>query len=222
MISNLNLFQKDIKVNFSNKSLLIKALTHKSANQLNNNEKLEFLGDRVIALILSNKLFDLYPEESEGVLDKRFANLVNRKVCFEIGLSIGIHKYILVGNSKKKITKNDEKIISDCCEALVAAVFIDKGFTFTRSFILRIWKKNIDKSSITILDSKTKLQELSLKLYKTLPLYKILHFKGPKHLPTYKISVSIKNSKSIIGTGNSKQQAQQDGAKKLLKEILVK
>ena len=222
MINNLDLFQKNIKINFSNKSLLIKSLTHKSANQLNNNEKLEFLGDRVLALVLSNKLFELYPKETEGVLDKRFANLVNRKVCCEIGLSIGIHKYVIVANSKKKITKNDEKIISDSCEALVAAVFIDKGFNFVKNFILKIWKRNIDKSSITILDSKTKLQEFSLKLHKTLPIYKLLDSKGPRHLPTYKISVSIKNSKSIIGIGNSKQQAQQDGAKKLLKEIFIK
>ena len=222
MINNLDLFKKNIKINFSNKSLLIKSLTHKSANQLNNNEKLEFLGDRVLALVLSNKLFELYPKETEGVLDKRFANLVNRKVCCEIGLSIGIHKYVIVANSKKKITKNDEKIISDSCEALVAAVFIDKGFNFVKNFILKIWKRNIDKSSITILDSKTKLQEFSLKLHKTLPIYKLLDSKGPRHLPTYKISVSIKNSKSIIGIGNSKQQAQQDGAKKLLKEIFIK
>jgi len=222
MINDLNLFQKDIGVNFSNKSLLLKSLTHKSANQLNNNEKLEFLGDRVLALVLSNKLYELYPKETEGVLDKRFANLVNRKVCCEIGLSIGIHKYIIVGNSKKKINKNDEKIISDSCEALVAAVFIDKGFNFAKNFVLKIWKKNIDKSSITILDSKTKLQEFSLKLHKTLPIYKLLDSKGPRHLPTYKISVSIKNSKSIIGVGSSKQQAQQDGAKKLLKEIFIK
>ena len=99
---DINKFQKDLRIKFKDKSLLTKALTHKSADQKNNNEKLEFLGDRVIGLILSKKLFDLYPNEDEGVLDKRFANLVNRKICCEIGWSIGIHKYILIGNSKKK------------------------------------------------------------------------------------------------------------------------
>ena len=98
---NINKFQKDLKIKFKNKSLLINALTHKSADQKNNNEKLEFLGDRVIGLVLSKKLFDLYPNENEGVLDKRFANLVNRKICCDIGWFIGINKYIIIGNRTK-------------------------------------------------------------------------------------------------------------------------
>tara|TARA_B100002003_G_scaffold251057_1_gene292842 strand:- start:636 stop:1304 length:669 start_codon:yes stop_codon:yes gene_type:complete len=217
MTLNITKFQKNLKIKFKNKSLLIKALTHKSANQKQNNEKLEFLGDRVIGLVLSKKLFDLYPYENEGILDKRFSNLVNRKICSEIGWSIGMHNYIIVGNSKKKINKKDEKIISDCCEALIAAIYIDQGFKYVEDFILKIWKKNIDKSIITILDSKTKLQEYSLKLYKKLPFYRIVSSKGPRHNPTFKISVSIIGSKQFIGIGNSKQQAEQDGATKLLK-----
>ena len=102
-------FQKDIKIRFKKKSLLIQALTHKSADQKNNNEKLEFLGDRVIGLVLSKKLFDLYPFENEGVLDKRFASLVNRKICCDIGLSIGIHNYIKIGNKKKELIKMTRK-----------------------------------------------------------------------------------------------------------------
>jgi len=218
MTININKFQKDLKINFKKKSLLIKALTHKSANQENNNENLEFLGDRVIGLVISKKLLDLYPKENEGVLDKRFANLVNRKMCCDIGWSIGIHNYILVGNKNKKIDKKDEKIISDSCEALIGAIYIDRGFNYVKDFILKIWKKNIDKSSITILDSKTKLQEHSLKLYKKLPLYRLVSSEGPRHNPIYKISVSIVGSKRFIGEGNSKQQAEQDGAGKLLRE----
>lgn len=214
---NINKFQKELKIKFKNKYLLIKALTHKSANQENNNEKLEFLGDRVIGLVLSKKLFDLYPSENEGVLDKRLANLVNRKICCEIGWSIGIHNYIIIGNNIKKIDKKkNEKILSDCCEALIAAIYIDQGFNYVRDFILRIWRKDINKSVITIMDSKTMLQEHSLKLYKKLPLYRLLNSTGPRHNPTYKITVSITGSKQFVGTGNSKQQAEQDGATKLL------
>ena len=218
MTKNINKFQKDLKIKFKKKSLLIKAITHKSANQKNNNEKLEFLGDRVIGLVLSKKLFDLYPKENEGVLDKRFANLVNRRMCCDIGWSIGIHNYIIIGNQKKKIDKKDEKIISDCCEALIGAIYIDQGFNYVEDFILRIWKENIDKSFVTILDSKTKLQEHSLKHYKKLPSYRLVSAEGPRHNPIYKISVSIVGSKQFIGKGNSKQQAEQDGASKLLKE----
>ena len=142
MTININKFQKDLKIKFKNKSLLIMAFTHKSANQKNNNEKLEFLGDRVIGLVLSKKLFDLYPKENEGVLDKKFASLVNRKICCDIGWSIGLHDYIIIGNRKKKVNRNDEKIISDCCEALIGAIYIDQGFNYVNDFILQIWKKS--------------------------------------------------------------------------------
>ena len=221
MTNNISDFQKDLKIRFNNKSLLTQALTHKSANKENNNEKLEFLGDRVIGLVLSKKLFDLYPKENEGVLDKRFSRLVNRKICCDIGFSIGIHNYIVIGNKKKKINKEDEKIISDCCEALIGAVYIDLGFNYVEDFILRIWKKSFSKSYITILDSKTKLQEHSLKNYKKLPYYRLGSSQGPRHNPTYRISVSIVGSKRFIGKGNSKQQAEQDGATKLLKEMNI-
>ena len=218
---NINKLQKSLKIKFKDKSLLIKALTHKSANQEINNEKLEFLGDRVIGLVLSKKLFDLYPNENEGVLDKRFARLVNRKTCCEVAWSIGVQDYIIISDSKKKISNKDEKILSDCCEALIGSIYIDRGYDFAKDFILRIWKKNIDKSDITILDPKTKLQEYSLKRYKKLPLYHLIGSSGPKHKPIYKISVTIKESKKFIGAGASKQEAQQDGAAKLLKDINI-
>jgi len=217
MTKNINKFQKDLKIKFKQKSLLIKAITHKSANQKNNNEKLEFLGDRVIGLVLSKKLFDLYPKENEGVLDKRFAILVNRETCCDVAWSIGLQNYIIVGDEKKKITRKDKKILSDCCEAVIGAIYIDRGYDFVKNFILKIWKKNIDKSDITILDSKTKLQEYSLKHYKKLPLYSLISSSGPRHKPTYKISVSITGTKQFTGIGGSKQHAEQNAAAKLLK-----
>ena len=95
MISSHIKFQKKINIKFINTSLLIKALTHKSASKKNNNEKLEFLGDRVIGLVLAEKLFKLYPLESEGDLDKRFAKLVNRKTCYSVGWDIGIQHHVI-------------------------------------------------------------------------------------------------------------------------------
>ena len=125
MKSNISNFEKKLKINIKNKSLFIKALTHKSIHPDINNEKLEFLGDRVIGLVLSKKLFDLYPNATEGVLDKRFANLVKQKTCCDIGWSIGIQNYIIMGDNKKKISRKDTKILSDCCEALIGAIYID-------------------------------------------------------------------------------------------------
>jgi ribonuclease-3 len=208
--------EKDLKIKIKNKLLMIDALTHKSANSKKNNEKLEFLGDRVIGLVLSKKLFDLYPKEKEGILDKKFANLVNRKICYQIAWSIGLQNHIIIGDKNKQITKKDEKILSDCCEAIIGAIFIDQGFNYAKDFVLRIWKNNIKKSGVLILDSKTKLQEYSLKFYKKLPVYKVVSSDGPKHNPIYKISVSVHGSKKFIGAGNSKQEAEQDSAKKLL------
>ena len=218
---DIDKLQKLLRIKFKDKSLLLRAMTHKSANQKFNNEKLEFLGDRVIGLVLSKKLFDLYPGENEGVLDKRFARLVNRKTCCDVAWSIGLHNYIIIADKKNKITRKDEKILSDCCEALVGSIYIDKGYDFSKNFILKTWKKNIDKSYKTILDPKTKLQEYSLKLYKKLPEYHILGSSGPRHKPIYKISVSIKGSKVFYGNGSSKQEAEQDGAAKLLKGINI-
>ena len=212
-------FEKKLKIKLKDKSLLVKAITHKSANQVENNEKLEFLGDRVIGLVLSKKLLDLYPNENEGVLDKRFAKLVNKKTCCDIAWSIGIQEFIITGDSNKKINQNDEKILSDACEALIGAVFIDKGFDFVKSFILRLWKKELEKSNVTILDSKTELQEYSLKRFKRLPLYKFINSKGPKHNPLVKVSVLISGSKNFIGIGKSKQEAEQNAAKNLLRKI---
>ena len=203
-------------INFKDKSLIVSALTHKSANQKINNEKLEFLGDRVIGLVLSKKLFDLYPNETEGVLDKRFAILVRKKTCCDIAWNLGLQNLIIAGNKKYEITKKDEKILSDCCEAVIGAIFIDQGFNFVKRFILKAWKKDLDKSDITVLDSKTKLQEYSLKKFKKLPIYRLVSSSGPKHNPLYKISVSIVGTKKYIGAGRSKQEAELDGANRLL------
>ena len=221
MIEKISKFEKKIQIKMKDKSLLIKALTHKSANQVYNNEKLEFLGDRVLGLVLSNKLIDLYPGENEGILDKRFAKLVNRSTCSMMGWSIQIQEYIILGDAKKKVTQKDEKILSDSCEALIGAIYLDQGFDFAQEFVLKLWKKHIDKSYITVLDSKTKLQEYSLKIYKKLPIYRLINSSGPRHNPTFKISVSIHGSKLYIGTGSSKQDAQQNAAKKLLKNITI-
>ncbi len=222
MITNLEKFQKIIKVKFKNKNLLKEALTHKSYNSNLNNEKLEFLGDRVIGLILSKKLFDLYPNEPEGVLDKRFSMLVNKKTCCDVAWSISLQNYIILGNSKKIINKKDEKILSDCCEAIIGSIFIDQGYNFVKKFVIKIWEKYLEKSDVTILDPKTKLQEYSLKHYKKLPVYQIISSTGPRHNPIYKISVQIINSKKFIGFGNSKQLAELDSASKLLKAKNIK
>ena len=221
MNSTIQKLEKLLKIKINNKTLLLEALTHKSAEQKINNEKLEFLGDRVIGLILSKKLYDLYPNETEGILDKKFSKLVNKYTCASIAWSNSFNFFIKMGNSKKNINKNDLKILSDVCESIIGAIYIDRGFNYVKELVLRLWKNDIDNSFITTLDPKTKLQEYSLKLFKKLPKYHLLSSKGPRHSPIFKVSVSIKKSKQFIGSGNSKKEAEQAAANNLLKDIAI-
>ena len=155
--------EKKIKVNFKNKKLLIKSLTHKSYDNLDNNEKIEFLGDRVLGLVIAKKLLEIYPNEKEGILDKKFASLVNKKTCLEIAKNLDLQKYILIYKTKNKNIPIEDKVVADACEALIGSIYLDKGFVVTEKIILNLWKKHIEKSIITQIDAKTKLQELSLK-----------------------------------------------------------
>ena len=218
---NLNLIklEKKIKIKFKNIELLNKCFTHKSYDSIYNNEKLEFLGDRVLGLVISKKLLETYPEEREGVLDKKLASLVNKKKCFEIAKSLCLKKFVLVGNSKKKLIKIENKIISDCCEALIGAIYLDKGLETVENFILRVWKIHLKSSVFTFVDSKTKLQEYSLKKFKVLPIYKLLDSSGPRHKPIFKVGVKLQNSKMVNGIGYSKKDAEQKAATLLLKNI---
>ena len=187
--------EKIIKYNFKKPSLLVKALTHKSFDNNINNEKLEFLGDRVLGLIISEKLLDKYPDENEGIIDKKFANLVNKKTCVLIAKKINLKKFILLGSSHKKLQRTADKISSDCLEAIVGAIYIDGGLKSAEKFILIFWEEYLLKSSITLIDSKTKLQEFSLKKFKELPKYIFFKKTGPQHRPLFKTEVQIPNSK---------------------------
>ena len=124
---NLKELELIIKYNFKNKHLLHKALTHKSYDNKNNNEKLEFLGDRVLGLIISKKLLEKYPNEKEGIIDKKYANLVNKKTCIKIAKKIDLKKYIYLAPSHKNLERSSDKIISDCLEAIVGAIYLDGG-----------------------------------------------------------------------------------------------
>ena len=213
--------EKVIKYSFKKNSIIEKALTHKSFNNIINNEKLEFLGDRVLGLIISEKLLEKFPEEKEGIIDKKFANLVNKKTCLLIAKKINLKKFIQLGSSHKKLERSADKISSDCLEAIVGAIYLDGGLKSVEKFILNFWSEFLLKSTITLIDSKTKLQEFSLKKFKELPKYIFFKKTGPQHRPIFKTEVQIPNSKKIIGIGSSKKNAQQNAAAKLLKILNI-
>ncbi len=210
--------EKKLKIDFKNKDLLIKSLTHKSFNKNDNNEKMEFLGDRVLGLIIAKKLLELYPNEKEGILDKKFASLVNRNTCLEIAKKIELEKYILTFDQKRK-NKLEDKVVADSCEALIGAIYLDKGFISVEKIIMNLWKSHIQKSIITQIDAKTKLQEYSLKKYKKLPIYKLISNTGPRHKPIFKISVKLIDTKSYLAEGKSKKDAEQNAALNCLNDL---
>ena len=214
---NYQSLEKKIDFKFKNKNLLIQALTHKSFDPNKNNEKIEFLGDRVLGLIIAKKLLEIYPEEKEGILDKKFASLVNKKTCLEIAKKINLAYYVRTFNPYNKKIKIEDKIISDSCEALIGAIYLDKGFTIVEKTILNLWKDHIEKSVITEIDAKTKLQELTLKNFKKLPIYKLISNTGPRHKPIFKVGVKLPNTKYFIASGKSKKEAEQNAALECLK-----
>ena len=211
--------QKKINVKFKNLDLLTQSLTHKSFDTNKNNEKLEFLGDRVLGLVISKKLLETYPDEKEGILDKKFASLVNKKTCLEIAKNINLDNFIRTFNPNNKKIGIEDKIISDSCEALIGAIYLDKGINIVEKVILNLWKKNITQSVVTQIDAKTKLQELSLKKFKKLPNYKLISNSGPRHKPLFKVGVKLFNTKYYIASGKSKKDAEQNAAIECLKNI---
>ena len=215
MKKSINKLEQKIGYKINNIELYINAITHKIANKKNNYEKLEFLGDRVLGLCISKKLLEIYPNEKEGILDKKLASLVNKNKCYEVGTQLKLDKIIKIGNLRIKKQIIEKKIVSDTCEALIGAIYLDKGFDFVEKFILKNLEKNINDKNIIIIDPKTKLQEYSLK-FKVLPIYKFISDTGPKHKPNFKVAVKLKDTPFVEADGSSKKLAQQAAATKLI------
>ena len=211
--------EKKIGISFKNKDLLIRSLTHKSFDKDNNNEKIEFLGDRVLGLVIAKKLLEIYPLEKEGILDKKFASLVNKKTCLDIAKKINLQNYILTFGSKSKKNVIEDKVLADSCEALIGSIYLDKGISVVEKIILKLWNDHIKGSVITQIDAKTKLQELSLKKFKKLPIYKLISNTGPRHKPIFKVAVKLMNTKFYTAQGKSKKDAEQNAAILCLKNV---
>ena len=144
--------------------------------------------------------------------------MVNKRKLLEIGKKINLQKFIMIGNNSKK-KKIEDKIISDTCEALIGTIYLEFGYDKAKKFVLKYWKEYFNVNIIDQVDSKTKLQEYSLKKFKVLPIYKLINNSGPKHKPIFKIGVRLKNTSFVYATGSSKKNAELKSAKILLEKI---
>ena len=221
MKSDYHNLEKRLKINFKNKKLLIRSMTHKSFDKKDNNEKIEFLGDRVLGLVIAKKLLEIYPNEKEGILDKKFASLVNKKTCLNIAKKIDLQKYVLTFDSINKKKNIEDKVLADSCEALLGSIYLDRGLNIVEKVILDLWSDHIKDSAITQIDAKTKLQEHSLKKFKKLPIYKLISNTGPRHKPLFKVAVKLIDTKFYAAEGMSKKDAEQNAAIECLRNIKI-
>lgn len=219
--------EQRLQYQFKNGNLLERALTHKSfANELKNatehNEKLEFLGDAVLDLLIGELLFEKYPADSEGGLSKKRASIVNEEVLSDLATEMGLNKMMLLGKGET-LTGGSKKprLVSSSFEAIVGAIYLDGGFEVTKTIVRREFSPLIDSicsAEDFFKDYKTRLQELVQKSLKETPRYELLSEEGPPHDRVFRVCVKVQSEVWAEGTGRSKKHAEQDAAKTALVE----
>ncbi|MEK9671539.1 MAG: ribonuclease III [Rhodospirillaceae bacterium] len=204
---------------FKDQSLLRRALAHASSksDRLKSNERMEFLGDRVLGLCVAKILFARYPNELEGDLGYRFTGLVNRDALAEIAGVIGLGPYITVSTGEASTGgQENPSILADACEAVIGAIFLDGGFDPAFAFVSRAWEDMIRRQKRPEKDPKTRLQELCQKHDRRLPQYTVVDRTGPDHQPEFRVRVAVDRRPSEVGAGTSKQAAEQAAAVAML------
>ena len=217
-MNDINSLMKNIKYSFNDISNLNEALTHSSYDKnakIQNYERLEFLGDRVLGLIIASKLYMENINSSEGDLAKKLSYLVCKSTLKKVADQIELGKYVKYSN---KIDSLDS-IKANALEALIGAIYLDSNLKKTSKVILYLWKNCFDNINLAEFDPKSRLQEWCLKYKKKLPEYKLVEKIGPDHQPRFKIKVLIDNFTYSLADGNSKQVAEINAAEKLLKKI---
>ncbi len=208
----------DIGYKFKNFEFLKIALTHSSFNSSEiNYEKFEFLGDRVLGLIISESIFKKFNNDSEGELAKKLSFLVCKNTLKKIANVIDLQEYLNI--SKNLSIKSIDSIKANSLEALIAAIFLDSNFATIRRVVNKLWKDEINNIDLSKYDPKSRLQEWCLKKDNKLPKYNFIDKKGPEHSPIFTISVKHDDKLHAIGKGKNKQDAEINAAKLLLEKI---
>jgi ribonuclease-3 len=204
---------------FRNRELLNLALTHASIGP-ESNERLEFLGDRVLGLVVAERLYGDYPHEAEGGLAVRLNALVRREACAQMGKAAGLAPHLIMASSESGSGgRRKSAILAGACEAVIAAIYLDGGLEAARSFVLRYWQELFASLKPELRDAKTALQEWAqggLRAEKTQPAYAVKQRLGPDHAPVFTVEVRVPGEESEQGEGSTKRDAEQDAARRML------
>lgn len=209
---------------FADPSLLREALSHPSLDLRKsgrrNYQRLEFLGDRVLGLLIAERLYRQDPEAAEGDLAVRYNSLVNRETVAEVAEAAGLSSHIRLGKSEsERGGRHKPAILADACEAVIGALYVDGGLSVARSFVERNWSSRVAVSRKAEKDAKTQLQELVQARERKPPRYKVTEREGPDHAPMFTVEVSIADGDAAIGQGGSRREAERAAAEELLKQL---
>ncbi|MGH6887623.1 MAG: ribonuclease III [Rhizomicrobium sp.] len=208
---------------FSNKKLLERALTHASASRKASNERLEFLGDRVLGLVIAEWLFATYPDDAEGLLALKYNALVRGEACAAAAESAGLSRHVVMASAEAVGGgRHTVAILGGACEAVIAAIYLDAGYEGARRFILRHWETALAQLGEDMRDPKTMLQEWAQarsRASRSAPVYRNVSRDGPDHAPRFVVEVSVANEGVERGEGGSRQEAQQAAAKAMIERV---
>ncbi len=205
---------------FRDPSILIRAMTHSSADaeqSSRDNERLEFLGDRVLALLAADTLMTHYPDAEEGGLASRLNALVRKETCASVAGELDLGRFLIMGDAESQSGGREKTaILGDCCEAVMAAIYLDGGLEAARTFFESNWAHLVADMSVAPKDAKTALQEWSQGRGLVPPKYKLVSRTGPDHRPTFEIEVSVDGEDASRASGTNKRLAEQSAAESLL------
>lgn len=220
--SDLRAFQDRIGYTFQTPELLVTALTHASlsSSTRSDNERLEFLGDRVLGLVMAEALIDADTTASEGQLAPRFNALVRKETCADVARDCGLGEVLKLGRSEMLSGgRRKNALLGDAMEAVIAAVYRDGGMAVARDMILRLWGKRIDTVEVDARDPKTALQEWAQARGQQPPRYAEVARSGPDHAPVFTIEARLPSGETAQGTAGNKRQAEQAAAQALLDRV---
>lgn len=201
-------------------ALYLRALTHPSTGSDRNYQRLEFLGDRVLGLVIAQWLYDLYPDEPEGELNRRLATLVSRKVCADIGRDIGLAAHIRLGKQAASDGASDsDNVLGDIVESLIGALFLDAGFDSARAAVRALWAERVDEMTHAPMHPKSALQEWAATRDAPAPVYRIIRESGPRHEPRFTVEAAIDGHGRAEAQAGSKRKAETAAARALLQSL---